>query len=104
MKNNKRLQDQTAIVTGAGSGIGKAIAIEMAGEGANVVVNYIADADDAQKVADAAKDAGGEAIIFKADVSKEDQVKEMFSKAIETFGRLDILVNNAGIQIDDAID
>ncbi len=104
MKNNKRLQNQTAIVTGAESGIGKAIAIELAGEGANVVVNYIADADEAQKVADAARNAGGEAIKFKADVSKEDQVKKMFGKTIEAFGRLDILVNNAGIQIDAAID
>ncbi len=104
MKKNKRLQNQTVIVTGAETGIGKAIAIEMAGEGANVVVNYITDADDAQKVADAAKEAGGEAIIFKADVSKEDQVKEMFSKTIETFGRLDILVNNAGIQNEASID
>jgi len=102
--NKKRLQNQTAIVTGAESGIGKAIAIELAREGANVVVNYIADADEAQKVADAAKKAGGKAMKFKADVSKEGQVKEMFSKTIETFGRLDILVNNAGIQKDAAID
>lgn len=64
MKNNKRLQNQTAIITGAETGIGKAIAIEMAGEGANVVVNYIADADNAQKVVDATKDAGGNAIKF----------------------------------------
>jgi len=102
--SKKRLQNQTAIVTGAQTGIGKAIAIEMAGEGANVVVNYIADEDDAQKVVDAAKNAGGKAIKFKADVSKEEQVKEMFSKTIESFGRLDILVNNAGIQKDAAID
>lgn len=102
--NKKRLQNQTAIVTGAESGIGKAIAIELAEEGANVVVNYIADADEAQKVADAATNAGGKAIKFKADVSKEEQVKEMFSKTIETFGRLDVLINNAGIQMDAAID
>ncbi len=102
--HNKRLIGQTAIVTGAESGIGKAIAIQLAGEGANVVVNYIANTDEAQKVADAAKKAGGEAIIVKADVSKEDQVKDMFSKTIETFGRLDILINNAGIQKDAPID
>ena len=102
--NKKRLWNQTAIVTGAESGIGKAIAIEMAGEGANVVVNYIADADEAQKVVDAAKDAGGNAIKFKADVSKENQVQAMFVKTIETFSRLDILINNAGIQKDAAID
>lgn len=104
MKNNKRLQNQTAIVTGAESGIGKAIAIALAGEGANVVVNYIADADDAQKVVDAAKEAGGNAIIFEADVSREDQVKQMFRKTIDSFGRLDILVNNAGIQNKASID
>lgn len=102
--DKKRLQNQTAIVTGAESGIGKAIAIQLAGEGANVVVNYIANKDEAQNVADTAKNAGGEAIIFKADVSKEDQVKEMFNKTIETFGRLDILINNAGIQKDAPID
>ncbi len=104
MKNNKRLQNQTAIVTGAESGIGKAIAIMLAGEGANVVVNYIADAGEAQKVADAAKNEGSEAIIVKADVSNEDQVNEMFGKTLDAFGRLDILVNNAGIQIDALID
>ncbi len=104
MENNKRLQNQTAIITGAESGIGKAIAIMLAGEGANVVANYIANANEAGKVADAAKNEGSEAIIIKADVSKEEQVKEMFSKAIDTFGRLDILVNNAGIQKDSTID
>ena len=102
--HNQRLKGQTAIVTGAESGIGKAIAIQMAGEGANVVINYIADADEAQKVADVAKKAGGKAIIVEADVSKEDQVIKMFGKTIETFGRLDILVNNAGIQQDAAFD
>ncbi|HKK10495.1 MAG TPA: glucose 1-dehydrogenase [Bacteroidales bacterium] len=101
---NKSLMGQTAIVTGADSGIGKAIAIMLAGEGANVVVNYISDADEAQKVADASKNEGSEAIIVKADVSNEDQVKEMFTKTINTYGKLDILVNNAGIQNEVAID
>ncbi len=102
--DNSRLKGQTAIVTGAGSGIGKSIAIQMAGEGANVVVNYISDADEAQKVVDTIKDFGGNAVKIKADVSNEDQVQEMFSETIKTFGTIHILVNNAGIQNDAAID
>lgn len=102
--HNQRLKGQTAIVTGAGSGIGKAIAIQMAGEGAQMVVNYISNADEAQEVVDAIKTAGGDAVKIKADVSNEDQVKSLFSKTIEIFGPVDILVNNAGIQNEAPID
>ncbi len=101
---NPRLKGQTAIITGAGSGIGKAIAIQMAGEGANVVVNYVSDADEAQKVVDNIKDSGGNAMKFRADVSNEDEVQKMFRDTIETFGTIHILVNNAGIENEAAVD
>lgn len=99
---NNRLKKQTAVITGANSGIGRAIAISMARDGANVVVNYVAGDESAQQVIDEIKQAGGIAIAIKADVSKEDQVAAMFQKTVQTFGTVDILVNNAGLQRDAA--
>ncbi len=101
---HKRLQGQTALITGSDSGIGKAIAIMMGKEGARVVVNYIGDDDQAQVVVETIENSGGEAIKIRADVSREDQVKAMFRKILEVSGRLDILVNNAGIQNEVPID
>jgi len=101
----KKLRGQTAIVTGASSGIGKGVALGMGHSGANVVINYVS-ADD-QLLADMIKDierCGGRAIAVKADVSNETQVQAMFQKTIETFGRIDIMVNNAGLQQDSAFD
>jgi len=96
----KRLAGQTAIVTGASSGIGMACAIGLGLEGANVVVNYAGNNKGADEAVETIKAAGGNAIAVKADVSKQDQVKAMFKKAIDTFGTVDILVNNAGLQKD----
>jgi len=96
----QRLKGQTAIVTGASSGIGMACAIGMGLEGANVLVNYAGNNKGADEAVAAIQAAGGQAIAFKADVSKQDQVKAMFKMAIETFGTVDILVNNAGLQKD----
>lgn len=96
----KRLQGQTAIVTGASSGIGKACAIALGLDGANVVVNYAGNSAGADEAVETIKNAGGKAIAFKADVSKQDQVKAMFKTAVDTFGTVDILVNNAGLQKD----
>src|SRR6266496_816038 len=98
----KKLQDQVAIVTGASSGIGAGCAIEMAKAGAIVVVNYpIPQGKDmAQKVVDEIAANGGSAIAYKCDVSKEDEVKQMFVDGIKQFGTVDILVNNAGLQKD----
>src|SRR4051812_20854946 len=97
----KRLQAQTAIITGSSSGIGKAIAIEMAAEGANVVVNYPGGSPDmANDTMAQIKKEGGTAICVKADVSNEDDVKAMFAETVKTFGTVDILVNNAGLQKD----
>ncbi|MEI6410490.1 MAG: SDR family oxidoreductase [Bacteroidota bacterium] len=97
---NNRLKKQTCIVTGANSGIGRAIAVAMARDGANVVVNYVFGDEAAQQVVDEINHAGGVAIAYKADVSKEDQVIAMFKEAVATFGTVDILVNNAGLQRD----
>lgn len=99
---NNRLKKQTCIVTGANSGIGRAVAVAMARDGANVVVNYVFGDEAAQQVVDEIKQAGGIAIAVKADVSKEDQVIAMFQETVATFGTVDILVNNAGLQRDSA--
>jgi len=99
---NNRLKNQTCIVTGANSGIGRAVAMSMARDGANVVVNYVFGDEAAQQVVDEIAQMGGTAIAVKADVSKEDQVMAMFQETIATFGTVDILVNNAGLQRDSA--
>ncbi|MCE7039466.1 SDR family oxidoreductase [Dyadobacter sp. CY312] len=97
-----KLKDQVAIVTGSSSGIGKACAIHLASLGAKVVVNYASNLDEGQKTIDEIEKIGGTAILVKADVSHEEEVKAMFNKTINEFGRLDILVSNAGLQKDAA--
>lgn len=94
-----RLKEKIAIVTGAGQGIGKGIALRLAQEGAHVVVNYPAPsvADKAEAVAAQIRQLGQQSIAVQADVSKGAQVQAMVDKTVETFGRLDILVNNAGV-------
>lgn len=96
----QRLKGQSALVTGATSGIGKAIAIEFAKEGAQVLINYVADEQSLDQMLQEIKTFGGTAIAFQADVSNEEQVKAMFKYIIDSFGTIDILVNNAGIQKD----
>lgn len=100
----KWLKGQKALVTGASSGIGKAVAIALGHAGADVVVNYVTGDDKAQAVADEIGRCGSKAYIHKADVSKEDQVQEMFRKMIADYGTIDILVNNAGLQKDAPFD
>jgi glucose 1-dehydrogenase len=94
------LLGQKALVTGANSGIGKAVALALADAGAAVAVNYVASEDDARAVADHIETVGGKAIALRADVSKEMQVEAMFAEAVEAFGTLDIVVCNAGLQRD----
>ena len=96
----KPLAQQTAIVTGASSGIGKACAIALGEAGANVVINYIGNPAGGEEALAEIKAAGSTGMLFQADVSKQDQVQAMFKAAIETFGTVDILVNNAGVQKD----
>ena len=95
------LKGQHALVTGANSGIGEAIARELAARGANVVVNYVVQPEVAQKiVGEINAGNGGKAIALEADVSKEDDVRGMFADAVKQFGTLDIVCSNAGIQRD----
>lgn len=104
MNPNPRLKGQSALVTGANSGIGLAVAKALANEGANVVVNYVTHPETAQAVVDDIKANGGTAIALQADVSKEDQVQAMFQAMYREFGTIDILVNNAGLQKDSPIE
>jgi glucose 1-dehydrogenase len=98
------LAGQKALVTGANSGIGRAVAIHLAREGADVAVNYVAGEESAQQVLDEIKRVGGKAIALKADVSKEAEVRGMFEAMRKTFGTIDVLVNNAGLQRDAPFD
>ena len=98
------LKGQPALVTGANSGIGKAVALGLAQAGADVVVNYVTHPETAEEVAHAAEGFGVRAIALKADVSKEDEVEAMFAKAIDHFGTLHVAVSNAGLQRDSPFD
>ncbi len=89
---------KTALVTGAGRNIGRAIALAMAGAGANVVVNYRSNRDEGESVAAEARELGVEAVAIKADVGEPDAVGEMGREAIDRFGAVDILVNNAAVR------
>jgi glucose 1-dehydrogenase len=97
-----KLKGKNALVTGASSGIGQAIAVRFAQEGANVAINYRSDraeADATHALArNARSDGSGKDFVVQADVADEEQVKAMFAKVFDTFGSLDVLVNNAGIQ------
>jgi glucose 1-dehydrogenase len=94
------LEGQPALVTGANSGIGRAVALGLAESGADVVVNYVADPAAAEEVAHQIEACGRRAMTIKADVSDEDDVRTMFSSAIRHFGTIHIVVNNAGLQRD----
>jgi glucose 1-dehydrogenase len=96
----RTLEGQTALVTGASSGIGKGVALALAKAGADVVVNYVSSPEPAEAVAAEIREDGGRAWTHQADVSKEDEVEAMFAKIVADLGTIDILVNNAGLQQD----
>jgi glucose 1-dehydrogenase len=98
------LRGQPALVTGANSGIGKAVALGLARAGADVVVNYVTNPAEAESVAHEIEKIGRRAIAIKADVSSEDEVDAMFAQAIGHFGTLHIAVSNAGLQRDSPFD
>lgn len=97
------LTGKCAVVTGASRGIGRAIALELASQGAKVVVNYSGSADKAQQVVEEIQANGGEAIAVQANVASADSVQQLMQKALETYGSIDILVNNAGITRDNLL-
>ncbi len=92
------LQGKAAIVTGSDSGIGRAIALELARQGASVTINYHKNADAADAVKKEIEDAGGHAQIIQADVSSVADIAKLVDGTVAAFGRLDILVNNAGME------
>ena len=100
----KVLKGQTALVTGANSGIGKAVVLALARAGADVVVNYVSRPDAAEEVVREAEQWGVRALALRANVAKEDEVQALFQQMIREFGTIDILVNNAGLQKDAPID
>jgi glucose 1-dehydrogenase len=93
-----RLADKVAVVTGGDSGIGKAIALAMAREGARVMIDYFGDVAPASALVEQIENFGGNAAAFAADVSKPDEVEALLAQTVKHFGGVDILVNNAGIE------
>lgn len=104
MNANPKLKGQSALVTGANSGIGLAVAVALGNEGANVVVNYVTHPEAANAVVQQIGNNGGNAMAIQADVSNEDQVQAMFRQMCEKYGTIDILVNNAGLQKDSPLE
>ena len=93
-----KLENKVAIITGAATGIGQAIAIGMAREGASIVVDYVGNPDAPADTVKQIESAGGKVIAVAADVSKPDQVASLIQQTLSAYGKLDILVNNAGIE------
>jgi 3-oxoacyl-[acyl-carrier protein] reductase len=94
-KSNRKLDGKVAIVTGASRGIGRAIAERFAQEGAAVLINYRTGESEANKVEEAIKRSGGQAMVLQADISRPSEVRELVSACVKRFGGLDILVNSA---------
>ncbi len=95
---DRKLRNKVALVTGAGQGIGRAIAEVFAEEGADVAVNDKTPSGDAQQVVEEIQSKGRRAVLAAADVSKRDEIEAMFDRVWEELGPIDILVNNAGIE------
>ena len=95
-----RLEGKVAIITGGDSGIGRAIAVHFAKEGADVAIVYLDEHEDAEKTKDVVAQYGKEALLISTDISDEDNCKEAVEKVIEHFGHVEILVNNAAVQFE----
>jgi NAD(P)-dependent dehydrogenase (short-subunit alcohol dehydrogenase family) len=98
-KGSGKLNGKKAIITGGDSGIGRAVAIAFAREGADVLISYLNEHEDAQETAKYVEEAGQKAVLVPGDISEETHCKHIIQKAIEEFGQLDVLVNNAAFQM-----
>ncbi|NJW54068.1 SDR family oxidoreductase [Salinimicrobium oceani] len=98
-KGSGKLKGKNAIITGGDSGIGRAVAIAFAREGANVLISYLEEDNDAEETAKWVREAGMKAVLVPGDVSEEEHCKQIINKAVEEFGQIDILVNNAAFQM-----
>jgi glucose 1-dehydrogenase len=98
------LEGQKALVSGASKGLGRAVAVGFARAGADVLVNYLSDREGAEETAGEIRRHGQNAVVFKADVSREGEVRAMFSRMRDAFGRIDICVPNAGLQLNAPVD
>ena len=97
-KGSGRLASRAAVITGADSGIGRAVAIAFAREGADVLISYLNETDDAEETAHWVREAGRRPVLMPGDVSQQGHCREIIQRAVAEFGRLDILVNNAAMQ------
>jgi len=98
-RGSGKLKDRVAIITGGDSGIGRAVAIAFAREGADVVISYLDEDEDASETAKLVRDAGRKALEMGGDISQEQQCKKIIERTVQEFGRIDILVNNAAYQM-----
>jgi len=98
------VQGKIALVTGASRGIGKAVAVELAQRGASVALNYLSAEEQAREVKQLVCANGGNGELFRADIGKVDDVKDLFTRVIDYYGSIDILVNNAGIMINSPVE
>jgi NAD(P)-dependent dehydrogenase (short-subunit alcohol dehydrogenase family) len=99
-KGSGRLKDRVALITGADSGIGRAVAIAFAREGADVIISYLNEHDDAKETAKWVEQAGRKAAVIAGDIQDENHCNSMVDRALKDFGHLDILVNNAAFQME----
>jgi NAD(P)-dependent dehydrogenase (short-subunit alcohol dehydrogenase family) len=95
-----RLKGKVAIITGGDSGIGRAVAVQFAKEGAEVAIAYLDETEDAEETAEALRKYGKEALLIPADVSQETECKLIVDQTVERFGKIDIVVNNAAVQYE----
>jgi NAD(P)-dependent dehydrogenase (short-subunit alcohol dehydrogenase family) len=95
-----KLTDKVAVITGGDSGIGRAVAIAYAREGADVVISYLSEDSDAKEVAEYVEKAGRRAVLIPGDVSQPQHCRDIIAKTVEEFGRVDVLVNNAAFQMN----
>ncbi|OZI07967.1 NAD(P)-dependent oxidoreductase [Siphonobacter sp. BAB-5385] len=98
-KGSGKLEGRKAIITGGDSGIGRAVAIAFAREGADVLISYLNEEEDARETAQYIEQAGRKAVLVPGDISEESHCQEIVQKAVAEFGRIDILVNNAAFQM-----